>query len=100
MGRVQYRESAGLVGGMGSQGIRERTTYRSEWRQVEHVVPPLHRRTHLLPVADVALDELDGQAFYVLTPAGGQVIQHPHVMAPMQQAAGQVGADEAGAAGH
>ena len=57
---------------------------------------------HRLGVAHVDLDQLGAggdRALEVLAPAGGEVVENGHLVAPLEQGVDEVRADEAGAAG-
>ena len=89
------RESIGRVGG--------RLAHVDLGGQVED---DLGRRApdqvaHRLGVADVELDELGAgadRAVEVLAPAGREVVENGHLVAPLEQGVDEVRADEAGAA--
>ena len=58
-----------------------------------------HGVVHALVAAQLALDDLDVEPLEVRAAAGGEVVEHAHVVAALEQRAHEVRADEAGAAG-
>src|SRR5579862_208050 len=57
------------------------------------------RVVHALVATQLPLDDLDVEPGEVLAAAGREVVEHAHVVAALEQAPDEVGADEAAAAG-
>ena len=63
------------------------------------IVDAAHGVVDALVAAELALDDLDVEALEVRAAAGREVVEHAHLVAPLEQRAHEVRADEAGAPG-
>ena len=79
--------------------ILHRARHRAERAEVVDGLRPAHGVVHTLVAAQLALDDLDVEAVEVRAVAGGEVVEHAHLVAALEQRADEVRADEAGAAG-
>ena len=68
---------------------------------VEHDLDASHRGVDALVRAEVAFDDLDlaGEVDEVRPVPGREVVEHPHAVAPVEQRADEIRADEPGATG-
>jgi hypothetical protein len=86
------------VGIVAGQGPGDRADDRAQRRLVVDDVAPGQGLAERRRVVDVGLDEA-GARIHVGPLAGGEVVEHDHVVAPRQEGVDEVGADEAGAPG-
>jgi hypothetical protein len=91
-----------LIRGAGevASGVGHRLRHRRNGRLVEHVVhvpagPGYRRQVQQVGLVEVHAPQLGD----VLPLSGGEVVQTPHALAPLQQGPRQGRSDEAGSAG-
>jgi hypothetical protein len=99
-GGEQHVEGALDVDGARGERILDGAGNRAERAQVEDDLGAADRVVDALVAAQLAFDDLDLEAREVGAVAGREVVEHADVVAPLEQVANEVRADEAAAAGN
>ena len=106
----QHVEEAGDVGGVGVGRVCQAARHAAQRGLVQHVIDAFAGTGAVFRLADVTFNEAEAAPLLrshktlhflqVVAKAGGEVVQAHHALIQLQQRFQQVGADEAGNAGH